>query len=112
MPRCACFESDGPVVATKPLANFHQGLFIFDELALHADLVAQRMDSTSLLLDGPGVFISVEGNRKIDYGSCTFHIWADNMNRLDQRPTMKRIRLWRNRWSPSLRATSCRARPC
>jgi hypothetical protein len=44
---------------------------VFDDLALHADLVAQRMDSTSLLLDGPGIFISVEGNRKIDYGSCT-----------------------------------------
>ncbi|MEA3149559.1 MAG: hypothetical protein QOD56_498 [Gammaproteobacteria bacterium] len=36
------------------------------------------------MLDGPGVFISVEGKRKIDYGSCTFHIWAENMNRLDQ----------------------------
>jgi hypothetical protein len=57
---------------------------VFDDLALHADLVAQRMDSTSLLLDGPGVFVNVEGNRKIDYGSCTFHIWADNINRLEQ----------------------------
>ena len=57
---------------------------VFDDLALHADLVAQRMDSTSLLLDGPGVFIRVEGNRKIDYGSCTFHIWAESLNRLDQ----------------------------
>src|SRR5271155_2515019 len=57
---------------------------VFDDLALHADLVAQRTDSTSLLLDGPGVFVSVEGNRKIDYGSCTFHFWADNMYRLDQ----------------------------
>ena len=38
---------------------------VFDDLALHSDLVAQRMDSTSLLLDGPGVFISVEGNRKL-----------------------------------------------
>src|ERR1700679_2245408 len=42
------------------------------------------MDSTSLLLDGPGVFVNVEGNRKIDYGSCTFHIWADSMKPLDQ----------------------------
>jgi hypothetical protein len=42
---------------------------VFDDLALHSDLVAQRMDNTSLLLDGPGVFISVEGNRKIDYGA-------------------------------------------
>jgi hypothetical protein len=54
-------------------------------MRLHSDLVAQRMDSTSLLLDGPGVFISVEGSRKIDYGSCTFHIWAESMNRLDRR---------------------------
>jgi len=57
---------------------------VFDDLALHAGLVAQRTDSTSLLLDGPGIFISVEGNRKIDYGSYTFHIWAESMNRLDQ----------------------------
>src|SRR5258708_26339595 len=57
---------------------------VFDALALHSDLVAQRMDSTSLLLDGPGVFINLEGNRKIDYGSCTFQIWAESMNRLDQ----------------------------
>jgi hypothetical protein len=27
---------------------------VFDDLALHSDLVAQRMDGTSLLLDGPG----------------------------------------------------------
>jgi thymidine phosphorylase len=53
-------------------------------LTLHSDLVAQRMDNTSQLLDGPGVIISVEGNRKIDYGSCIFHIWAESMNRLDQ----------------------------
>jgi hypothetical protein len=57
---------------------------VFDDLALLSDLVAQRMDNTSLLLDGPGVFISFEGNRKIDYGSCTFHIWAESMDRLDQ----------------------------
>jgi hypothetical protein len=42
------------------------------------------MNNTSLMLDGPGVFISVEGNRKVDYGSCTFHIWAESVNRLDQ----------------------------
>jgi ATPase family associated with various cellular activities (AAA) len=57
---------------------------VFDDLALHTDLVAQRIDSTSLLLDGPGVFVNVEGNRKIDYGSCTFHIWAESVNRLEQ----------------------------
>jgi hypothetical protein len=49
---------------------------LFDDLALHSNLLAQRMDSTSLLLDGPGVFVSADGRRKIDYGSCTFQIWA------------------------------------
>jgi hypothetical protein len=24
------------------------------------------------------------GSRKIDYGSCAFHIWAESMNRPDQ----------------------------
>ena len=57
---------------------------VFDDLALHSALLAQRIDGTSLLLDGPGIFISVEGSRKIDYASCTFHIWAESMNRLDQ----------------------------
>jgi hypothetical protein len=57
---------------------------VFDDLALHADLVAQRLENTSLLLDGPGVFISVDGHRKIDYGSCTFHIWADSVDRMDR----------------------------
>ncbi len=42
---------------------------LFDDLALHTDLVAQRLDDTSLLLDGPGVFVNVSGRRKMDYGS-------------------------------------------
>ena len=56
---------------------------LFDDLALHTDLAAQRLDGTSLLLDGPGVFVSASGRRKIDYGSCTFEIWAESMARLD-----------------------------
>ncbi len=49
---------------------------LFDDLALHTGLAAQRLHGTSLLLDGPGVFVSAGGRRKIDYGSCTFEIWA------------------------------------
>jgi hypothetical protein len=56
---------------------------LFDDLALHTDLVAQRLDSTSLLLDGPGVFVSASGRSKIDYGSCTFQIWAVSVPRLE-----------------------------
>ncbi len=55
---------------------------VFDDLALHTDLVAQRLDGISLLLDGPGVFVSADGRRKIDYSSCTFQIWAESMPRL------------------------------
>jgi hypothetical protein len=77
MVSCATdYQLSAPIIR-RPLEE------AFDDLAMHTDLVAQRMDSTSLLLDGPGIFISIEGNRKIDYGSCTFHIWAESMNRLD-----------------------------
>ena len=38
---------------------------LFDDLALNTGFAAPRLSSTSLLLDGPGVFISAEGRRKI-----------------------------------------------
>jgi hypothetical protein len=56
---------------------------LFDDLALHTGLAAQRLDATSLLLDGPGVFVSASGQRKIDYGSCAFEIWAESLARLN-----------------------------
>jgi len=56
---------------------------LFDDLAVRANLLAQRLDSESLLLDGPGVFIVAEGHRKTDYSSCKFRIWADSVARLD-----------------------------
>jgi ATPase family associated with various cellular activities (AAA) len=56
---------------------------LFDDLALHTGLAAQRLDATSLLLDGPGVFVSATGRRKMDYGSCTFEIWAESLARLN-----------------------------
>src|SRR6202453_2610016 len=56
---------------------------LFDDLALHTGLAAQRLDGTSLLLDGPGVFVSASGRRKIDYGSCTFEILAENVGHLN-----------------------------
>jgi hypothetical protein len=55
---------------------------LFDDLALHADFAAQRLSATSLLLDGLGAFVSASGRRKMDYGSCTFEIWADSLERL------------------------------
>jgi hypothetical protein len=55
---------------------------LFDDLALHTDFAAQRLNATSLLLDGSGSFVSASGRRKMDYGSCTFEIWADGLERL------------------------------
>src|SRR6185295_17337734 len=57
---------------------------IFDDLALHSGFGASRLDATSLLLDGPGVFIEAEGSRKADYSSCSFAIWTDSTSRADE----------------------------
>lgn len=54
---------------------------VFDDLAMNAGLAAQRLDSGTLLLDGPGVFVHADGKRKADYCSCTFNVWADSKER-------------------------------
>jgi energy-coupling factor transporter ATP-binding protein EcfA2 len=57
---------------------------VFDELALLMGLVAQRLDSGELLLDGPGVFVHAWGARKSGYCSCTARVWADSKSRADE----------------------------
>jgi len=57
-------------VARRPMEQ------VFDDLALKAGFAAQRLYAGSLLLDGPGVFVQAEGNRKLAYCSCSFRIWA------------------------------------
>jgi hypothetical protein len=57
---------------------------VFDDLALNSGLEPQRLDTGSLLLDGDGVFVSVEGYRKTDYCSCTFNVWAKSKELADQ----------------------------
>jgi hypothetical protein len=54
---------------------------VFDDLAMNTGLAAQRLDTGTLLLDGPGVFVHAEGKRKADYCSCTFNLWADSKDR-------------------------------
>ncbi len=53
---------------------------VFDDLALQAGLAAQRLYAGSLLLDGPGVFVQIDGHRKLAYCSCTFRIWAQDVD--------------------------------
>ena len=50
---------------------------LFDDLALHSGLAAQRFDTGSLLLDGPGVLVNLRGRRNSQHTSCTFTLWAD-----------------------------------
>jgi hypothetical protein len=57
---------------------------VFDDLALHSGLLPQRLDTGSLLLDGPGVFVSAEGNRKAGYCSCSFNMWAESRERAEE----------------------------
>jgi hypothetical protein len=56
---------------------------LFDDVALRAGLAAQRLDTASLLLDGPGVFVTAQGRRKTDYTSGVFDIWAATTKRLE-----------------------------
>ncbi len=57
---------------------------VFDELALSMGLLPQRLDTGSLLLDGPGVFVHAWGTRKSGYCSCNAEVWADSRSRADE----------------------------
>lgn len=57
---------------------------VFDDLALKMNLTAQRLDTGSLLLDGPGAFVCAGGKQKSDYCSCTFNVWAATPARAEE----------------------------
>ena len=56
---------------------------LFDDLALRAGLVAHRLDTGELLLDGPGLFVNASGWRKTDYCSGILEIWAEDVARAE-----------------------------
>lgn len=65
---------------------------VFDDLALGAGLTAQRLDTGTLLLDGPGVFVHALGWLKAGYCSCKFNIWGDSKARVEEmRATLLRV---------------------
>src|SRR5690242_15544841 len=49
---------------------------MLDAVALDPSWHAERVSYNEVLLDGDGVFIVGEGNRKVDYCSCSFYVWA------------------------------------
>jgi ATPase family associated with various cellular activities (AAA) len=65
---------------------------VFDDLALNFGLAAQRLDTGTLLLDGPGVFVQADGWRHAGYCSCRFNVWAGSVDHVEQvRSTIFRI---------------------
>lgn len=57
---------------------------LFDDFALNLGWRTMRLDSSSMVLDGEGLFISARGARKGDYCSCYFGIWAETPDRATQ----------------------------
>ena len=61
---------------------------LFDDLALRSGLASQRFDAGLVLLDGPGVFATLQGRRKADYSSCIFTLWTDTPQRAEDVATL------------------------
>ncbi len=56
----------------------------YDDLALGLGWRAQRLDSSTMLLDADGLLVSAHGGHKADYSSCFFSIWASSRERADE----------------------------
>src|SRR5512145_2426031 len=57
---------------------------LFDALALELQWRAQRLDTSSLILESEGLFAIARGYRKNDYCSCQLGLWADSLDRVSQ----------------------------
>lgn len=57
---------------------------LLDRYATQPEWRAQRLDSTHLLLEADGLFVSAHGNWKSDYCSCSFTVWADGIERAER----------------------------
>lgn len=57
---------------------------VFDDLALTFGYPALRLDEGTLLLDGPDAFVQASGWRKAHYCSCSFDVWTESQDRLEQ----------------------------
>ena len=57
---------------------------LLDAFALDGFWRAERIHAEALILDGEGFFVSAYGNRKADYCSCIFHVWAAGVARAEE----------------------------
>ena len=56
---------------------------LFDAVALDPAWRTERVSYESVLIDADGAFIVGEGSRKVDYCSCSFYIWAADIERAE-----------------------------
>ena len=73
-----------PVFRELRIAARIESEVLLDAIALDAEWRAQRLTATALILDGDGLFVAGYGNRKADYCSCSFYIWAADAERAEQ----------------------------
>jgi ABC-type transport system involved in cytochrome c biogenesis ATPase subunit len=57
---------------------------LFDDLALNLGWRVQRLYSNQMILEENGFFVSASGGYKKDYCSCSFHIWGENLESVEQ----------------------------
>jgi len=57
---------------------------LLDAIALDPAWRVERLNAEAALVDGDGVFIAAYGNRKVDYCSCAFYLWAADVARAQQ----------------------------
>jgi hypothetical protein len=55
---------------------------LFDAMALQLGWNAQRLETSSLILESAGLFAVARGYRKNDYCSCHVGVWADSPQRV------------------------------
>ncbi len=57
---------------------------LLDAIALDPVWTCERLDWSTMILDGDGVFISLRGARKADYCSVAFGVWASDVRRAEK----------------------------
>ena len=57
---------------------------LFDKVALDPFWQAQRLDTHSMILDSPACFVSATGGKTGDYISCSFNLWAESVEAVEQ----------------------------
>ena len=77
-------SSSVPIYRNVRVAVRGRVITVFDEFALQSGLAAQRLFAGDLFLEGPGVFVNLDGYQKAGYCSCIIEIWAESVARAQE----------------------------